>query len=88
MSGSAPAADIRGMFDRIAGRYDLANRILSAGVDRFWRHQAITTLLDGLGDSPTTLDLGAGTHCHLHVVAKGKGGALQNGAHQRTLAGG
>jgi ubiquinone/menaquinone biosynthesis methyltransferase len=61
MSGSAPAADIRGMFDRIAGRYDLANRILSAGVDRFWRHQAITTLLDGLGDSPTTLDLGAGT---------------------------
>ncbi len=33
-------------------------------------------------------DFGAGARCHLHVVAKGKGGALQNGAHQRRLAGG
>ena len=61
MSASAPAADVRGMFDRIAGRYDRANRIMSAGVDVLWRRQAIAALLDGLGDAPVVLDLGAGT---------------------------
>jgi demethylmenaquinone methyltransferase / 2-methoxy-6-polyprenyl-1,4-benzoquinol methylase len=55
------APDIRGMFDRIAGRYDRANRVLSAGVDLLWRRQAITALLQGLGEAPVVLDLGAGT---------------------------
>jgi ubiquinone/menaquinone biosynthesis methyltransferase len=49
------------MFDRIAGRYDRANRIMSAGVDVLWRRKAIKALLAGLGDSPRVLDLGAGT---------------------------
>jgi ubiquinone/menaquinone biosynthesis methyltransferase len=61
MPPSAPAADVRGMFDRIASRYDRANRILSAGVDLLWRRQAITALLDGLPAAPVVLDLGAGT---------------------------
>ncbi len=61
MSMTASEADIRGMFDRIAGRYDRANRIMSAGVDVLWRRKAIRTLLDGLEDSPCVLDLGAGT---------------------------
>jgi len=61
MSASVPGVDIRGMFDRIAGRYDRANRIMSAGVDVLWRRKAIRTLLDGLGSSPLLLDLGAGT---------------------------
>jgi ubiquinone/menaquinone biosynthesis methyltransferase len=61
MSVSASGTDIRGMFNRIAGRYDRANRIMSAGVDVLWRRKAIGKLVAGLGDSPRVLDLGAGT---------------------------
>ena len=54
-------ADVRGMFDRVARRYDAANRVMSAGVDVIWRKQAIGRLLARLGDEPLILDLGAGT---------------------------
>jgi demethylmenaquinone methyltransferase / 2-methoxy-6-polyprenyl-1,4-benzoquinol methylase len=53
--------DVRGMFDRIAGRYDRANRVMSAGVDVLWRRKAIAALLVDLGEAPRVLDLGAGT---------------------------
>jgi ubiquinone/menaquinone biosynthesis methyltransferase len=49
------------MFNRVARRYDAANRIMSAGIDVGWRKKAITRLLEGLGDTPRLLDLGAGT---------------------------
>jgi demethylmenaquinone methyltransferase/2-methoxy-6-polyprenyl-1,4-benzoquinol methylase len=32
------------MFDAIAGRYDLLNTVLSAGLDRYWRRRAIASL--------------------------------------------
>ena len=35
---------ISGMFDAIAGRYDLLNTVLSAGLDRYWRRRAINAL--------------------------------------------
>jgi ubiquinone/menaquinone biosynthesis methyltransferase len=62
----AASVDVRGMFDRIADRYDAANRVMSVGVDVMWRRKALGPLLDGVrasaGDRvPVVLDLGAGT---------------------------
>lgn len=35
---------ISGMFDAIAGHYDLLNTVLSGGLDRYWRRRAIRSL--------------------------------------------
>jgi ubiquinone/menaquinone biosynthesis methyltransferase len=55
------ASDVRAMFDRIAGRYDVANRVMSAGLDVLWRRRAMRLLLDGIDPRSWVLDLGAGT---------------------------
>jgi demethylmenaquinone methyltransferase/2-methoxy-6-polyprenyl-1,4-benzoquinol methylase len=47
------------MFDAIAGRYDLLNRLLSAGFDRRWRRRAIAEL--ALTSADTLVDLCTGT---------------------------
>jgi len=60
-SAAQTGADVRVMFDRIADRYDAANRVMSVGVDTLWRRKAIGRLLAGLGPEPRILDLGAGT---------------------------
>ena len=50
---------IAGMFDAIAPRYDLLNRVLSAGLDRRWRDRAVTAL--DLPQGARVLDLCTGT---------------------------
>ena len=50
---------IAGMFDAIAPRYDLLNRLLSAGIDRRWRAKAIESL--ALTGRETLLDVCTGT---------------------------
>jgi demethylmenaquinone methyltransferase/2-methoxy-6-polyprenyl-1,4-benzoquinol methylase len=47
------------MFDRIAGRYDLLNRLMTLGQDRRWRREAVQRL--SLRSGARVLDLGAGT---------------------------
>jgi demethylmenaquinone methyltransferase / 2-methoxy-6-polyprenyl-1,4-benzoquinol methylase len=47
------------MFDAIAGRYDLLNHLLSAGIDRRWRKRAIRSL--HLTGTERVLDLCTGT---------------------------
>lgn len=51
---------VQNIFDRIAGRYDFLNRVISFHLDTFWRKKAVQAL--ALGDrSPFILDLGSGT---------------------------
>lgn len=50
---------IAGMFDAIASRYDLLNRVLSAGLDQRWRARAIAAL--ELSGRERVLDVCAGT---------------------------
>ena len=47
------------MFDAIAGRYDLLNHLLSAGIDRRWRRRAIRSL--SLAGRESVLDVCTGT---------------------------
>ncbi len=47
------------MFDEIAPRYDLINRIMTFGIDRAWRRRAVRALHVGPGSR--VVDLGCGT---------------------------
>lgn len=44
--GSSKRERVEEMFDSIASRYDLLNRVLSGGIDRSWRKKAINNLID------------------------------------------
>jgi demethylmenaquinone methyltransferase/2-methoxy-6-polyprenyl-1,4-benzoquinol methylase len=50
---------VQRLFGRIAGIYDLMNRLMSLGLDRYWRKRAARYLALATGE--TGLDLGAGT---------------------------
>jgi demethylmenaquinone methyltransferase/2-methoxy-6-polyprenyl-1,4-benzoquinol methylase len=47
------------MFDRIAPRYDLVNRVISLGQDRRWRRHTVSALR--LAPGATVVDIGCGT---------------------------
>ena len=59
LTGQKRAAYIQNMFSRIAGRYDLMNRLMTAGQDIRWRKQVIR--LAQLNDDSCLLDIGTGT---------------------------
>ena len=56
---SEKRAVVEAMFDRIAPRYDLMNRLMTFGIDRGWRRRAIAAL--GLGAGERVLDLACGS---------------------------
>lgn len=53
---------VEAMFDEIAPRYDLLNRVLSFGTDVWWRKRAVAFLRDALDRTPRRLlDVATGT---------------------------
>jgi demethylmenaquinone methyltransferase/2-methoxy-6-polyprenyl-1,4-benzoquinol methylase len=53
-----PAA-VKSMFGRIARRYDLANRVLSGGIDIYWRRRLVGAV--AMGRPQSVLDLATGS---------------------------
>jgi demethylmenaquinone methyltransferase / 2-methoxy-6-polyprenyl-1,4-benzoquinol methylase len=51
--------NVRRMFDRIAGRYDLLNRVISFRLDERWRKKTVTAVVKSGHEK--ILDLGTGT---------------------------
>jgi demethylmenaquinone methyltransferase / 2-methoxy-6-polyprenyl-1,4-benzoquinol methylase len=59
------------MFDRIAHRYDLLNRVLSLGIDQRWRRRTVRALaLDRVAGPGRVLDLATGTGDLALLVAR------------------
>lgn len=73
------AAFVREMFGRIAGRYDLMNRLISLGRDRAWRRYAVAQVMNswGPGEGSWTgriLDVATGTgDLALEAFRQGRG---------------
>ena len=59
LTGAERARYVQGMFSRIARRYDLMNRLMTAGQDVRWRREVVRRA--EIPARGRTLDLGAGT---------------------------
>jgi demethylmenaquinone methyltransferase / 2-methoxy-6-polyprenyl-1,4-benzoquinol methylase len=57
--GERKARAVEEMFDRIAPRYELVNRVMTLGLDAGWRRRAVREL--GLDSGARVVDLGCGT---------------------------
>ncbi|MDQ3785459.1 MAG: ubiquinone/menaquinone biosynthesis methyltransferase [Actinomycetota bacterium] len=57
--GEEKVRKVRSMFDAIAPRYDLLNRIMTLGLDRGWRRAGVEAL--GLPPASVVLDVACGT---------------------------
>jgi len=58
-TGDEKTAHVRAMFDTIAPRYDLVNRIMTFGLDQVWRRATVSSL--ALPAGSRVLDLACGT---------------------------
>ena len=90
MSGTTPggihneqeaAAWVRGMFGRIAGRYDLANHLLSGNLDRLWRRRTVRRVRHVLErPGACALDICCGTGDLTAALRRAAPGALVIGS--------
>ncbi|MDP8940120.1 MAG: bifunctional demethylmenaquinone methyltransferase/2-methoxy-6-polyprenyl-1,4-benzoquinol methylase UbiE [Actinomycetota bacterium] len=73
-SGEERARLVREMFDRIAGRYELLNTVMTAGMHRIWNKKLVEAT--GLQRNGRALDLACGTGSLTRDLAKkvGPGG--------------
>jgi demethylmenaquinone methyltransferase/2-methoxy-6-polyprenyl-1,4-benzoquinol methylase len=69
-----PAA-VKSMFGRIANRYDITNRLLSAGVDRGWRRKLVAEVR--AGNPSRILDLATGSGDVAFALARGVGNGAE-----------
>ena len=68
------AAWVRGMFGRVAPRYDFANHLLSLNIDRYWRAHSVRRLGRILNDpAAQVLDLCCGTGDLLLALERARG---------------
>jgi demethylmenaquinone methyltransferase / 2-methoxy-6-polyprenyl-1,4-benzoquinol methylase len=58
-AGTLPEGQVRSMFDRISGVYDLMNQVMTAGLHHQWRRRAADLAEAGAGAS--VLDVATGT---------------------------
>lgn len=63
--GETKRAVVQRMFDRIAPRYDLMNRLLSVGLDQRWRRKALDLAAVDADDVVLDLACGTGDLCEL-----------------------
>ena len=81
----SPADGSGSMFDRIAPRYDLLNRLVSLGLDRGWRRRLVAEVCAGAPSR--VLDVGARRTSSSGVppVPEGALDALQRAVYERLF---
>lgn len=67
-SGDEKVVVVRRMFDAIAPRYDLVNRIMTFGLDVFWRKRTVSSL--GLDGGAKVVDVACGTGDLCTLIAR------------------
>src|ERR1022692_1347795 len=71
------AAWVRGMFGRVAHRYDLANHLLSLNIDRWWRARTVRRVAPALGrPGARVLDICCGTGDLVLALQRSSGGPV------------
>ena len=69
-SGTLEERQVRAMFDRIAGVYDVMNSVMTAGLHHRWRERAVD--LARVGRGSLALDVATGTG-DLAIALAGRG---------------
>jgi demethylmenaquinone methyltransferase/2-methoxy-6-polyprenyl-1,4-benzoquinol methylase len=78
--GDQRAPKVREMFSLLAGRYDLINDVMSAGLHRKWKRDTVRLALEGRREPVRLLDLCCGTGDLAFLTEEADAGARVTGA--------